>query len=82
MEYTAGVPLSSVWQQLDVRKKMRCRVEEYVQLLSIARKILQILVRHPRINDNASLTMMHLDLHLHNIFVDPNDATIITAFID
>jgi len=24
MEYAAGVPLSSVWQQLDVRKKMRC----------------------------------------------------------
>ena len=63
-------------------KSYQGRVEEYVQLLGIARKILQILARHPRINDNASLTMMHLDLHLHNIFVDPDDATIITAFID
>ncbi|THY67506.1 hypothetical protein D6C94_10606 [Aureobasidium pullulans] len=63
-------------------KSYQGRVEEYVQLLGIARKILQILARHPRINDNASLTTMHLDLHLHNIFVDPDDATIITAFID
>ncbi|KAH0195229.1 hypothetical protein KCU99_g10184, partial [Aureobasidium melanogenum] len=58
------------------------RVEEHVQLLGIARKILQILAQDPRINGNASPTMMHPDLHLHNIFVDPDDPTTITAFID
>jgi Ser/Thr protein kinase RdoA (MazF antagonist) len=63
-------------------KPYQGHVEEHVQLLSIARQILQILARDPRINGNASLTIMHLDLHLHNIFVDPDDPTTMTAFID
>jgi hypothetical protein len=63
-------------------KPYQGRVEEYVQLLGIARKILQISARDPRINGNASLTMMHPDLHLHNMFVDPDDATTMSAFID
>ncbi|KAH0175667.1 hypothetical protein KCU67_g45, partial [Aureobasidium melanogenum] len=57
-------------------------VEGHVQLLGIARQILQILARDPRINGNASPTIMHPDLHLHNIFVDPDDPTTMTAFID
>jgi Ser/Thr protein kinase RdoA (MazF antagonist) len=63
-------------------KPYQGRVEEHVQLLGIARQISQILARDPRIIGNASPTIMHPDLHLHNIFVDPDDPTTTTAFID
>ncbi|KAJ9624455.1 hypothetical protein H2203_005190 [Taxawa tesnikishii (nom. ined.)] len=150
MGHAAGVPLSHVWQTLDVGQQMRCmgsivryiaqmaelnfpaygslyfsnvsavdssqkirlddnfcigphcglaRIppddtarangksfqgspKEHIELLHHAQQVLQKLAADARIKDNASPIMLHPDLHMQNIFVNPDDPTDITALID
>ena len=51
-------------------------------MLSIGRKVIERLAEEPRIQGCAVPTLFHADLHKRNLFVDNDDPTVITSFID
>ncbi|GAB7354927.1 hypothetical protein MBLNU459_g5551t2 [Dothideomycetes sp. NU459] len=56
---------------------------EHRELLQTAQDLLQTLAANgPSIRENATPTLLHPDLHMSNIFVDPSDPTKITGIID
>ncbi|PYH31972.1 uncharacterized protein BO87DRAFT_408569 [Aspergillus neoniger CBS 115656] len=57
-------------------------IEEYSDLLQKMQLILPALSQHPRVQESATSTVWHTDLHLGNIFVCPDDPTTIEGIID
>ncbi|KAI9929360.1 hypothetical protein MW887_000828 [Aspergillus wentii] len=57
-------------------------VQEHINLLHTSQKVLEHLIKDSRIQNAASPTLIHPDLHKRNIYVNPNDPTIITGIID
>jgi hypothetical protein len=68
----------------DRRAKRRHQgtVLEHRNLLHSTRKVLHNIQKDARIRDNAAPILVHPDLHMSNIFVDPKDPTKITSIID
>ncbi|KAL2800612.1 hypothetical protein BJX66DRAFT_321573 [Aspergillus keveii] len=57
-------------------------VQEYIHLLKTGEQVLKMLVQGKRIQDAAVPTLLHADFHMKNIFVSPEDPTVITGLID
>lgn len=64
------------------RRKYQGTASEHRELLCATRKVLHSMLRDTRIRDNAAPVLVHPDLHMSNIFVDPHDPTKITSSID
>ncbi|KAK6007380.1 hypothetical protein QM012_004194 [Aureobasidium pullulans] len=64
------------------RRKYQGTASEHRELLHSTRKVLHELLGDARMKDNATQILVHPDLHMSNIFVDPNDPTKITSIID
>ncbi|KAK2747769.1 hypothetical protein FQN57_001799 [Myotisia sp. PD_48] len=60
----------------------RGSVESHSRLLKICHKMMQALNRDERIQKAASPTLIHADYNKRNIYVSPDDSTIITGIID
>ncbi|CAG7960595.1 unnamed protein product [Penicillium nalgiovense] len=57
-------------------------VQTHLDLLKQGRAVLHAMSADSRVQDAASPTLFHPDLHKRNIFVSDNDPSIITAIID
>ena len=57
-------------------------IEEHARLLKAGRDVMDKLILDIRIQDAATPTLLHPDLHKRNIFVSDEDPTTITGFID
>ncbi|KAE8407474.1 phosphotransferase family protein [Aspergillus pseudonomiae] len=57
-------------------------IDEYISLLHKIIKILPILSSNPEVLDVSPPVLWHTDLHLHNIFVAPDNPTTIQGIID
>ncbi|KAJ8127022.1 hypothetical protein O1611_g6615 [Lasiodiplodia mahajangana] len=57
-------------------------VEDHLDLLDKAGRTLEVLAQDSRIQDLCAPTLLHYDLNMRNIFVDPEDPAQITALID
>ena len=68
----------------DHRAKRRYQgtVPEHRELLYANRRVLCDMLDDARSKDNATPVVVHPDLHMSNIFVDPNDPTKITSIIE
>ncbi|KAI1166394.1 kinase-like domain-containing protein [Nemania serpens] len=58
------------------------KVEDHIDLLDKAQRTLEVLAQDPRIQQLSAPLLLHPDLHMRNIFVDPEDPAQITALID
>ncbi|EAW06852.1 uncharacterized protein ACLA_085470 [Aspergillus clavatus NRRL 1] len=57
-------------------------IDEYESLLENVNMALPILSHDPRVTDASDPVVWHTDLHLGNIFVSPNEPSIIEGIID
>ncbi|PLB53413.1 hypothetical protein P170DRAFT_376246 [Aspergillus steynii IBT 23096] len=57
-------------------------VQDHIELLSHARRVLHAMAADPRIKQCVAPTLFHPDLHKRNIFVSREDPTVITGIID
>lgn len=57
-------------------------IEEHITLLRSTDKVLDELIKHPRLQEIATPTFLHPDLHMRNIFVDPTDPTKLTSIMN
>lgn len=57
-------------------------IEEHIRLLNISREVIEGLIESPLIQNTASPTLLHADLHTRNIFVSDDDPTLVTGLID
>lgn len=57
-------------------------IEDHIRLLNISREIMQKLIEDMRIQNAATPTLIHADFHKRNIYVLPDDPTIITGIVD
>jgi len=57
-------------------------IEEHIRLLNISREIIERLMDSPLIQNTASPTLLHADLHKRNIYVSDDDPTLVTGLID
>ncbi|KAH9208983.1 kinase-like domain-containing protein [Leptodontidium sp. 2 PMI_412] len=60
----------------------RGSVQEHLRLLDISEKVIEELIKAPIIQQVASPTLLHPDLHKRNIFVSEEDPSCVTAIID
>ncbi|KAI1126050.1 kinase-like domain-containing protein [Nemania abortiva] len=58
------------------------KVEDHLDLLDKAGSTLEALAQDPRVENLSAPMLLHPDLHMRNIFVDPEDPAHITALID
>lgn len=70
--------------ELPVRKRPSYHgsVQDHIELLGHARRLLHAMATDPRIQQSTTPTLFHPDLHKRNIFVSAKDPTLITGFID
>ena len=68
--------------QADERLPHEGSVEEHIRLLNTSREIIERLIDNPLIQNAASPTLLHADLHKRNIYVSEDDSTFITGLID
>ncbi|KAF2813728.1 uncharacterized protein BDZ99DRAFT_567476 [Mytilinidion resinicola] len=66
----------------ETRLPYRGSVQEHRRLLDHSRAILKALIKTPTIENLASPTLLHPDLHMRNLYVSDDDPTSITAIID
>lgn len=64
------------------RRRHQGTVLEHRKLLLSTRDVLHDISQDARIRDNVAPILVHPDLHMSNIFVDPDDPTKITSIID
>jgi hypothetical protein len=57
-------------------------VEEHARLLGFSREVMEKLIKDARIQNASLPTLVHADLHKRNIYVLPEDPTVITGIID
>ncbi|KAB8268648.1 hypothetical protein BDV30DRAFT_230555 [Aspergillus minisclerotigenes] len=57
-------------------------IQDHTELLETNQKVLDRLIQDPRIQKAASPTPIHADLHKRNIYVSPDDPTVVTGIID
>ncbi|KJK66758.1 Phosphotransferase enzyme family protein [Aspergillus parasiticus SU-1] len=57
-------------------------IQDHTELLETSQKVLDRLIQDPRILEAASPTLIHADLHKRNIYVSPDDPTVVTGVID
>jgi hypothetical protein len=57
-------------------------VQEHFHLLNISEKVIDELIKAPIIQQVASPTLLHPDLHKRNIYVSEEDPSCVTAIID
>lgn len=57
-------------------------VQEHIRLLKINQEMLQSLIQDKRIQDAGTPTLLHADFQKRNIYVSPQDPTLITGLID
>jgi hypothetical protein len=57
-------------------------IEEHFRLLRISKDVIGKLIEIPAIQNAASPTLLHADLHKRNIFVSVDDPQIVTGLID
>jgi hypothetical protein len=57
-------------------------VAKHRKLLHSTREVLHDILEETRVLDNASPLLVHPDLRMSNVFVDPDDPTKITSIID
>jgi aminoglycoside phosphotransferase (APT) family kinase protein len=60
----------------------RGSVKEHHQLLKISENVTEVLKSSSLLQNLATPTLLHPDLHKRNIFVSDDDPTIITSIID
>lgn len=68
--------------QVDERLPYQGPIEEHIRLLNISREVIEKLIDSPLIQNTASPTLLHADLHKRNIYVSDDDPTLITGLID
>lgn len=68
--------------QLPNRPSYHGSVQTHLELLKQGRAVLHAMSADTRVQDAASPTLFHPDLHKRNIFVSDNDPSVITAIID
>ena len=66
----------------DERLPYQGSIEEHIRLLSISREVIGRLIDNPVIQNAASPTLLHADLHKRNIYVSDDDPTLVTGLID
>ncbi|PGH21440.1 hypothetical protein AJ80_03231 [Polytolypa hystricis UAMH7299] len=64
------------------RRPFRGSVEDHKRLLKICHKTMQMLTQDDRVQKAALPTLIHADYNKRNIYVSPNDPTVITGLID
>ncbi|GMG07999.1 unnamed protein product [Aspergillus oryzae] len=57
-------------------------IQDHTELLETSQKVLDYLIQDPRIQKAASPALIHADLHKRNIYVSPDDPTVVTGVID
>jgi hypothetical protein len=57
-------------------------IQEHLRLLSISEKVIEGLIKSPIIQEVATPTLLHPDIHKRNIFVSEEDPSDVTAIID
>ncbi|KAJ5164822.1 uncharacterized protein N7500_006652 [Penicillium coprophilum] len=57
-------------------------IQGHIQLLKICQEVMQNLAGDKRIKDAAIPVLLHPDFHKRNIYVSPDDPTVITGLID
>ncbi|KAF3491941.1 uncharacterized protein GIQ15_01458 [Arthroderma uncinatum] len=57
-------------------------VDRHLELLKVGQATISELIKHPKIQSNATPTLFHPDLHKRNIFVSKDDPTTVTGIID
>ncbi|OJJ50142.1 hypothetical protein ASPZODRAFT_128762 [Penicilliopsis zonata CBS 506.65] len=57
-------------------------IRDHIYLLNTSQEMMQRLVEDKRVQDAAAPTLLHPDFHMRNIFMSPEDPTIITGLID
>ncbi|KAH8679545.1 kinase-like domain-containing protein [Tricladium varicosporioides] len=60
----------------------RGSVQEHLRLLNISEKVIKELIKSPVIQNVASPTLLHPDIHKRNIYVSEEDPSCVTAIID
>ena len=68
--------------QTDKRLPYQGSIEEHIRLLNISREVIERLIESPLIQNTASPTLLHADLHKRNIYVSDEDPTLVTGLID
>ncbi|KAL3254655.1 hypothetical protein ABHI18_008825, partial [Aspergillus niger] len=57
-------------------------IQDHIQLIKTSQAVMQRLIQDKRIQDAATPALSHPDYHKRNIYVSPEDPTIITGLID
>ena len=57
-------------------------VVKHRELLKVAQDLFHVVINSPVMQKTSTPTLLHPDLHMSNIFVDPTDPTKITGIID
>lgn len=60
----------------------RGSVQEHLRLLSISERVFEELIKSPSIQEVATPTLLHPDIHKRNIYVSEEDPSCVTAIID
>lgn len=68
--------------QADKRLSYQGSIQEHIRLLNISREVIEKLMESPLIQNAASPTLLHADLHKRNICVSDDDPTLVTGLID
>ncbi|PIG86651.1 hypothetical protein AARAC_005358 [Aspergillus arachidicola] len=66
----------------DEQLPYRGSVQDHTELMKASQKVLDRLIQDSRIQKAASPTLIHADLHKRNIYVSPDDPTVVTGVID
>ncbi|CAF9938372.1 hypothetical protein IMSHALPRED_000772 [Imshaugia aleurites] len=66
----------------DERLPYQGSIKEHIRLLIISREVIERLIEVPLIQNTASPTLLHAELHKRNIYVSDDDPTLITGLID
>ncbi|KAJ5958954.1 uncharacterized protein N7479_006104 [Penicillium vulpinum] len=57
-------------------------IQDHIRLLKITQEVMKKLAEDKRIADAATPVLLHPDFHKRNIYVSPDDPTVITGLID
>ena len=57
-------------------------MQEHLHLLSISEKVIEELIKYPIIQEVATPTLLHPDIHKRNIYLAEEDPSCVTAIID
>ncbi|KAL2046319.1 hypothetical protein N7G274_001766 [Stereocaulon virgatum] len=68
--------------QTDKRLPYQGSIEEHTCPLNTSREVIERLIESPLIQNTASPTLLHAELHKRNIYVSDEDPTLVTGLID